>query len=305
MDVSWLESFLALLEHGSFTHAAEAQHLSQPAFSRRIRALEQWAGAELVDRSTFPVTLTPAGLKVRRQAAEVVAGLAAIRDEIRGRQLMPREAVRLSVSHTLATCYFAGWWKRITGDAFDLACLLLPSNTLDAYDSLLHGGCDLVLAYADPAHPLGIDHSEIESLTVAYDRLAPYAKARGTAPQFALPGSPRHPVPFVSHGSGAFLGRVTDRLLAAHRPCLRPVAQSDLTSALAHLVLAGIGVGWLPGLLTRPAVAEGSLVELGGATWSAGLEIRLCRSCGRRSSRQVAEVWERARQNAAGPRRQA
>ncbi|SRR5579875_66922 len=183
MDVAWLESFLALLEHGSFTRAAEAQHLSQPAFSRRIRSLEQWAGAELVDRSTFPVSLTPAGLKVRRQAAEVVASLATIRDEIRGRQLMPREAIRLPVSHTLATYYFADLWTRITGDAFDLTCLLLPSNTLGAYDSLIHGGCDLVLAYADPAHPLGVDHSEIESLAVAYDHLVPYAKARGTAPE--------------------------------------------------------------------------------------------------------------------------
>jgi len=40
VDLNWLESFLGLLEHGSFTKAAQAQHLSQPAFSRRIRALE-------------------------------------------------------------------------------------------------------------------------------------------------------------------------------------------------------------------------------------------------------------------------
>jgi len=106
----------------------------------------------------------------------------------------------------------------------------------------------------------------------------------------------------VSHGSGAFLGRVTDRLLAAHRPYLRPVAQSDLTSALAHLAVAGVGVGWLPSALTLSAVADVSVVELGDAAWSADLEIRLCRSCDRRSSRQVTEVWERARQDAAGPR---
>ncbi|MET9352921.1 LysR family transcriptional regulator [Streptomyces sp. NPDC006617] len=44
MDIGWLESFLALVEHGSSARAAEAQHVSQPAFSRRIRALEIWFG---------------------------------------------------------------------------------------------------------------------------------------------------------------------------------------------------------------------------------------------------------------------
>jgi hypothetical protein len=64
VDIAWLESFLALIEHGSFTRAAEAQHVSQPAFSRRIRALETWFGEALVDRSTYPVTLTPAAASV-------------------------------------------------------------------------------------------------------------------------------------------------------------------------------------------------------------------------------------------------
>src|SRR5690606_17411175 len=73
MDVAWLESLLALTEHGSFSRAADALHVSQPAFSRRIRSLEQWIGAELVDRSTYPVSLTPAGVKLHRQAASVMS----------------------------------------------------------------------------------------------------------------------------------------------------------------------------------------------------------------------------------------
>ncbi|MGH3435742.1 MAG: LysR family transcriptional regulator [Sciscionella sp.] len=302
MDVAWLESLLALLEHGSFTRAAEAQHVSQPAFSRRIRSLEQWFGAELVDRSTFPVALTPAGIKLRARAVEVVSGLAAVRDEVRGRQLMPHQAVRVSISHTLATHYFADWWARLRSDDGHLACLLLPSNTLDAYDALLHGGCDLLLAYADPAHPLGIDQSELEWLVVAHDRVAPYSRAHGGRPKFTLPGSAGHPVPFVTHGPGAFLGRVTDRLLARTKPKLRPVVQSDLTSALAELVRAGVGMGWLPGRLTRDAVSAGQLIEIGDPFCSTELEIRLHRCRGQRANRQTGEVWERARNLAAGNR---
>lgn len=145
-----------MLEHGSFSRAAEALHISQPALSRRIRSLEHWAGAELVDRSTYPASLTPAGSLMRASAAEVLSNLGAVRDELRGSRLMPREAIRIAVSHTLATHYFAPWWAGL-GGGNDLRCVVLPSNTLEGYDALLHGGCDLLVAYADPARPLGID----------------------------------------------------------------------------------------------------------------------------------------------------
>lgn len=295
MDVVWLESLLALIEHGSFSRAADALHVSQPAFSRRIRSLEQWIGAELVDRSAYPVSLTPAGLKLHRQASDVVAGLASVRDEVRGRQLMPRKAVRIAATHTLATRYFASWWKDIADGAAELTCLLLPSNTLEAYDALLHGGCDLLLIYADPVQPLGLDRGELESLLIARDRFAPYSQAVDGRPRFTLPGTPRHPVPYVSHGPGAFLGRVTDRLMIDQRLCLRPVVQTDLTSSLADLVLAGIGVGWLPETLTTASASGGAVVEVGDRTWSTNLEIRLYRRGGQHSNPQTAELWTRAR----------
>ncbi|BCJ38706.1 LysR family transcriptional regulator [Actinocatenispora thailandica] len=300
MDVVWLESLVALGEHGSFTRAAESLHISQPAFSRRIRALEQWAGTDLVDRTSLPITLTPSGRVLRARAADVVAGLSALHDEMRGRQTMPAQPVRLAVSHSLATHYFAGWWHTITADAPQLTCLLLAANTLEAYDTLVHGGCDLLLGYVDPLHPLDLGDTDIESVLVAQDRLAPYARP-GTyrlpdPDRTAADGGPE--MPYVSHGAGSFLGRVTDRILAGRRPRLRPVAQSDLTSVLAALVAAGVGIGWLPGLLTAEQVAAGRMAPVGDGHWTAALEIRLSRNRRQRTSSHAAEVWERA---AAGP----
>jgi len=52
MDIMWLEDFIKLADEGNFSRAAEARNLTQPAFSRRIRALEDWVGATLVDRDT-------------------------------------------------------------------------------------------------------------------------------------------------------------------------------------------------------------------------------------------------------------
>ena len=56
MELKWLEDLLVLLEEKSVTRAAARRHVTQPAFSRRIRQLEQWLGVEIVDRSTKPVS---------------------------------------------------------------------------------------------------------------------------------------------------------------------------------------------------------------------------------------------------------
>ncbi|PXW63626.1 regulatory helix-turn-helix LysR family protein [Methylobacterium sp. B4] len=51
MDLDWLTDFLALAELKTFSRAAEARNVTQPAFSRRIRALEVWVGTPLFVRA--------------------------------------------------------------------------------------------------------------------------------------------------------------------------------------------------------------------------------------------------------------
>ena len=68
-----LRAFLALAEQRSFTRAAEMSHLSQPAFSALIRALEDALGHRLFDRSTRHVELTADGLAFHTSALRVLA----------------------------------------------------------------------------------------------------------------------------------------------------------------------------------------------------------------------------------------
>ena len=72
MDIKWIEDFLSLAATRNFSRSADHRNVTQPAFSRRIRALEAWIGAELVDRSTYPLTLTVAGKLFNDAAAEAV-----------------------------------------------------------------------------------------------------------------------------------------------------------------------------------------------------------------------------------------
>ena len=58
MNLSWLDDFLTLAAIGNFSRAADERHMTQPAFSRRIMALEEWLGVDLFDRSSKPSRLT-------------------------------------------------------------------------------------------------------------------------------------------------------------------------------------------------------------------------------------------------------
>jgi LysR family hydrogen peroxide-inducible transcriptional activator len=62
-----------LAEHGSFSRAAEAAHVSQPALSAAVKELEAVLGAPVVERARSGVILTPVGEEAVRRAADVLA----------------------------------------------------------------------------------------------------------------------------------------------------------------------------------------------------------------------------------------
>lgn len=294
MDLRQLESFLALAESGSFTRAAARQHLSQPAFSRRIRALEHWAGADLVDRSTYPVTLTPAGQQLRRRAAGLLEGLEEVRDEVRGYRQTPRDAVRVVTSHALAFGWFARWWHGLSPDSA-LPCRLTVSNTIEAYDAMAAGASDLLLTYTYAAQPIFLDPAEFDHVTVDKDTFWPYARRVGAQPKFRLPGTARRPVPLLDYGEQAFFGRIVDDILrtAQQPPHLETTVITDLSSSLCSMASDGLGVAWLPGVLVTAHGAD--LMPAGRREWRRQLEIRLYRTRETTDERPLVDcVWQRA-----------
>src|SRR5260370_20607516 len=96
METKWLEDFVSLAETRSFSRSAQLRHITQPAFSRRIQALEAWAGIELVDRSSYPTRLTPAGETLHGQALEVLGQLQAARTMLRTHQVAGKDVVEFA-----------------------------------------------------------------------------------------------------------------------------------------------------------------------------------------------------------------
>lgn len=81
MELRLLQYFLAVVQEENISRAAEVLHVTQPTLSRQIAQLEEELGARLFTRGRR-LTLTDAGIMLRRRAEEVVSLVDKIEDEI-------------------------------------------------------------------------------------------------------------------------------------------------------------------------------------------------------------------------------
>ena len=102
LNLSWLEDFLALAASGNFSRAADERHMTQPAFSRRIRSLEEWLGTELFDRSSQPARLTSAGSWFQGVAEEILMRASQLPGEARAVADAESATLRFAATHALS-----------------------------------------------------------------------------------------------------------------------------------------------------------------------------------------------------------
>ncbi|WP_312300853.1 LysR family transcriptional regulator [Diaphorobacter nitroreducens] len=249
METKWLEDFVSLAETRSFSRSAQLRHVTQPAFSRRIQALEAWAGTDLVDRSSYPTRLTAAGNTLYDQALEVLQALQNTRAMLRAHTSAGTDMIEFAVPHTLAFTFFPAWVSALRADFGPLKSRLIALNVHDAVMRLVEGGCDLLISYHHPSQPLQLDPDRYEMVTLGQEVLAPYAKTGADGqPLFCLPGRPGEPLPYLGYAPGAYLGRVTELILkqAGTAIHLDRVYETDMAEGLKAMALEGHGVAFLP-----------------------------------------------------------
>jgi DNA-binding transcriptional LysR family regulator len=95
MDTTLMRSFLTVAEVGAITEAANRLGITQPALSRRIRALEEHLGAQLLNRGRKGVSLTDVGRLVEREARVLVTRFDHLRNEVRSRTRLEGGTIRL------------------------------------------------------------------------------------------------------------------------------------------------------------------------------------------------------------------
>ena len=281
MNFIWLEDFLALAATGNFSRAAEDRHTSQPAFSRRIRALEEWIGAPLVDRSTQPARLTDVGEWFRSVAADLLARTARLPGE--AQQVAEASSVTLRIASTHALSFvFLPRWLRSLESTLTLGPVELMSDVLGRCESQMQQGkVHFVLTHAHARMHGALDSDAYLSARIGGDRLIAVSKPVSNGQPLHRLGRPmRETVPVLMYTDESGLGRIVRAVLGRRLESIPVdlVFTAHLASVLRSMALDGRGVAWLPKTLVEDDLAAGSLVAAADADWNVDLEIRLYRA---------------------------
>ena len=296
MELDWLEDFLALSVTLNFSRAAEARNVTQSAFSRRIRNLEMWVGARLIDRSVYPATLTPAGLSFRSAAEDLVRELQEARAEAQGRTLNQSPVIGFAALHTLALSFFPAWIRGLEERLGPIKTRMAASNVHDCIDALIAGACDLMLCYSHPIVPTAVDISRYPSLRLARDRVLPVcAPDRDGNPIYDLRTAGTAPLPYLCYTPDSFLGRIVEVIVTREDLGARLdfCYENSMSEALKAAALEQQGIAWMPESAVRRELAEGRLVDAGAPQHAMEMDIRLYRAADR-STRDVQRRWSAA-----------
>lgn len=298
METKWLEDFICLAETQSFRRAADARHVSQPAFSRRIQALEAWLGAELVDRTALPTRLTATGKAFYEQALDMLNQINGVRAEMGAKRPAVQTAIDFAAPHTLSLNYMPQWLTAVQQGFGNFPARLLNQNVHDAVMTMVDGGCDLLLCYHHPRQAVQLDTGRYDMLVLGREVLRPYAIRRedGT-PEFSVLDEGRAPLPFLSYSPNTFFGRMIELILRQTRCALAfdKRYETDMAEGVKMMALQGQGLAFLPESMVAGDVAHRLVAADGGRPeWSASMDIRLYRerpTAQRPGKPTVARLW--------------
>lgn len=279
MQLKWLEDFVALAQARSFSRAAELRHVTHPAFGRRIKALEAWAGTPLIERDSTPLTLTAAGASLLDNAQQMVGNLGHARDELLNAAGRHENTVTLATGRTLARTLVADLLLRFKPMLAQGELRILTRSLTETAQMLERGEVDFMLIYHHPLLAVRLSARQYVHLTLAQDRLVPVTRANAQKRgQHSF--DTKAATPYLAYAGTLALGRLVQDHLAnnPNAPRLQRVIESDSADAVYEYALKGLGVAWLPWSMVSGACKAGQLAVLGDAHLEVRFEVRAYRA---------------------------
>jgi len=261
MDLNQLRSFIAVAKHGHLTRAAESIHLSQPALSAQIKALEEGLGVSLFRRSPTGMNLTPSGRVLLDEAEKTMAAVAQL------------QQTALSLRGVITG-------KLTVGTVLDPATLRvgeLLAKSLERYPQLeieLHqvvshearlwvanGSLDASFYFG----PEPEDTSAVLLRDITYVLAIPvgWRAEMAHVDWTALTDRPWVVAPATSSHRG-----VVAEAFRGHAPLPERLVEADSESVIANLVEAGVGASLVREELALPRAADGRIAIFPACAWS-------------------------------------
>lgn len=259
MRLEQLEGLLAVTRTGSIRRACEELHISQPALSESLRALETELGVTLLERRRDGARISADGQDLLPFMAEVLESVQRLRARAAGSQLIPR-LVRLGTVHAGTAALVGGALERLRHEQSQTQVELVTATHDEVQQLLQDGRIDLALVNVLAADDLPPDLASV-----------PLLRGRAVAclsPDHPLAGQREITVEqlfdgeFIAMRAGFVMHRLAHRLLAGREV---PFAYTADGAELGKLLAAqGLGVTLLPdySVLGDPLHASGSLVTV-------------------------------------------
>lgn len=283
LDLRHLATFLAVVDRGSFSAAAEELAISQPAVSSQIRGLETRLGERLLDRSGRRVTLTEAGRVLEGRAREMVAAerelvreIAELGDQIAGRLVVgsstgPGEVLLPRLLGAFRALHPA------------VGVSLVVHDTQGICDRVLEGDLEFgIVGAARPQRGLAFTPFLRDELVLA----VPPGHVLAGARAIGLRELAELPLLMQQRGSGvrAVLEQAF-RDLSPHQPQPQVEVEIGLQQSAKAAVLDGLGVTVLSRLAIAQEVADGRLVAVAITGSELARDFSVVRAAGRTPSR--------------------
>ncbi|HQR52018.1 MAG TPA: LysR family transcriptional regulator [Burkholderiales bacterium] len=259
MELYQLRTFAAVAEFGHVTRAAEKVHISQPAVSAQIKALEEELGVPLFDRMPTGMVLTAPGRRLLALAERVLAAAQDLKAEAR--------ALAGTVAGRLRIGTVADPESIRLGEFLSRAVELHPLLELDihhqvsgaAFESVRAGELDASFYFGRLSHPAV---ASLALQEIVYRVAAPAAwkdKVMG-ASWAELAKLPWILTPAISTHHG-----LVAELFAAQGVEPASVVQADHESVIANLIVSGLGLSLLRDDLARARERAGEVIVMKSA----------------------------------------
>lgn len=241
VELRWLTSFLAVVEHQGFANAAEALHCSQPTISGQVAALERDLGTPLVERSRRPVELTPAGQAFLPHARGILAGIDSGRGTVAQILGLQQGEVKLGTYPSATAGYLPHLLTRFTRRYPGIRVGLVELGGADLASAAMNREVDLFLRQTTPPLPeTTFDRQPMwtEPFKVVIPPDHPFAKDPGPMAAAVLLETPIivtgrfRPDSILTHPFWRSLGRLPTVAYEVGQP-----------QSLIELARAGLGVG--------------------------------------------------------------
>lgn len=263
MELKWLEDYLALVDAQNFTLAAAARNVSQPAFSRRIQALEAWLGIELVDRRKKPMQFTAIAKEHETALRLLVNAAYQTRAQIQSSRLDHLKLTVAAQHSLLVSSFLPKFLDKLSVRVPNIHYNVVSENMETCVSMFLRGAADILIIYESDfissEIPRNISSKKVlgndEMILVGHPNLV----------EAMQPVDLNRPIPLLTYPETSFFGR-TIRVNALPNMVRRyhtfVSCESSFAVGLREMALAARGAAWLPRSIIEADIARGVLIPL-------------------------------------------